>query len=218
MTILGIPIELYAAYVLACTAVVIVPGPSVTVIIANSLRHGVKAGLLECRRHPGRTGDHAADPGHRTAVHRGEHGTGVRHHQVDRCRLSDLAWRQIAPVRRHNGQRCRMYRAQTGRSSGRGCWWCLSNPKALFFFGALIPQFLTAGGNALAQTLLAGRHVHRGGHAAGLQLRPAGRRSRKMAVAHPGQGTGSGQRTVPDWWRHLAGAGAPLNLFGRTGS
>jgi len=46
MTILSIPVELYIAYVLACTAVVIVPGPSVTVIIANSLRHGARAGLL----------------------------------------------------------------------------------------------------------------------------------------------------------------------------
>ncbi|MDX1718236.1 MAG: LysE family translocator, partial [Anderseniella sp.] len=40
------PLELYAAYVLACAAVAIVPGPSVTVIIANSLRHGTRAGLM----------------------------------------------------------------------------------------------------------------------------------------------------------------------------
>lgn len=35
----------YLTFVLACVAVVIVPGPTVTVIIANSLRHGSAAGL-----------------------------------------------------------------------------------------------------------------------------------------------------------------------------
>src|ERR1700674_5630151 len=38
--------ELYLAYVAACFAIVIVPGPTVTLIIANSLRHGARAGLL----------------------------------------------------------------------------------------------------------------------------------------------------------------------------
>ena len=36
----------YLAYVLACTAIIIVPGPTVTIIIANSLRYGPRAGLL----------------------------------------------------------------------------------------------------------------------------------------------------------------------------
>ena len=40
-----LPIEILLTYTLACIAVVIVPGPSVTVIIANSLRHGTRAGL-----------------------------------------------------------------------------------------------------------------------------------------------------------------------------
>src|SRR5258708_24931540 len=39
-------IELYAAYLVACLVIVIVPGPTVTLIIANSLRHGARAGLL----------------------------------------------------------------------------------------------------------------------------------------------------------------------------
>ena len=32
----------------------------------------------------------------------------------------------------------------------------LSNPKALFFFGAFIPQFIDPAGNALTQTLILG--------------------------------------------------------------
>src|SRR3954447_17990502 len=39
-------IELYITYVLACALIAIVPGPTVTVIIANSLKHGTRAGLL----------------------------------------------------------------------------------------------------------------------------------------------------------------------------
>jgi threonine/homoserine/homoserine lactone efflux protein len=39
-------LELYAAYLAACAVIVIVPGPSVTLIVANSLRHGARAGLL----------------------------------------------------------------------------------------------------------------------------------------------------------------------------
>ena len=42
--------SLYLTYVAACVAIVIVPGPSVTVIIANSLTYGPRAGLLKRRR------------------------------------------------------------------------------------------------------------------------------------------------------------------------
>ncbi|RVA60265.1 LysE family translocator, partial [Mesorhizobium sp. M7A.F.Ca.CA.004.09.1.2] len=38
-------LELYAAYVLACIVIILVPGPTVTLIIANSIRHGSRAGL-----------------------------------------------------------------------------------------------------------------------------------------------------------------------------
>lgn len=37
--------SLYAAYVVACIVIVLVPGPTVTLIIANSIRHGTRAGL-----------------------------------------------------------------------------------------------------------------------------------------------------------------------------
>src|SRR5258707_1683915 len=38
--------ELYAAYLVACLVIVVVPGPTVTLIIANSLRHGARSGML----------------------------------------------------------------------------------------------------------------------------------------------------------------------------
>jgi len=38
--------ELYLAYVVACFVITIIPGPTVTLIVANSLAHGARAGLL----------------------------------------------------------------------------------------------------------------------------------------------------------------------------
>lgn len=39
-------LNLYLAYLAACIVLVVVPGPTVTVIVANSLRYGARAGLL----------------------------------------------------------------------------------------------------------------------------------------------------------------------------
>src|SRR5881394_717689 len=39
-------LEIYAAYVLACLLITLIPGPTVTLIVANSLAHGTRAGLL----------------------------------------------------------------------------------------------------------------------------------------------------------------------------
>ena len=39
-------LEFYLAYVFACFVVVIVPGPTVTLIVANSMTYGARAGLI----------------------------------------------------------------------------------------------------------------------------------------------------------------------------
>src|SRR6185436_10087001 len=39
-------VELYLAYVLTCFVITIIPGPTVTLIVANSLAHGARAGLM----------------------------------------------------------------------------------------------------------------------------------------------------------------------------
>jgi threonine/homoserine/homoserine lactone efflux protein len=41
-----VSVELYLAYVLACLVITVIPGPTVTLIVANSLTHGSRAGLL----------------------------------------------------------------------------------------------------------------------------------------------------------------------------
>src|SRR2546428_716210 len=39
-------IEVYLTYVVACAVITLIPGPTVTVIVANSLAHGTRAWLL----------------------------------------------------------------------------------------------------------------------------------------------------------------------------
>jgi threonine/homoserine/homoserine lactone efflux protein len=39
-------LEIYLAYLLACLLITLIPGPTVTLIVANSLSHGTRAGLL----------------------------------------------------------------------------------------------------------------------------------------------------------------------------
>ncbi|MDQ3558032.1 MAG: LysE family translocator, partial [Pseudomonadota bacterium] len=39
-------IEVYLAFLVTTIVIVIVPGPTVTLIVANSLAHGTRAGLL----------------------------------------------------------------------------------------------------------------------------------------------------------------------------
>jgi homoserine/homoserine lactone efflux protein len=34
------PLDVYLAYVAACALIAVIPGPTVTVIVANSLAHG----------------------------------------------------------------------------------------------------------------------------------------------------------------------------------
>jgi threonine/homoserine/homoserine lactone efflux protein len=39
-------VYVYSTFLVACVVIVIVPGPTVTLIVANTLRHGRRAGLL----------------------------------------------------------------------------------------------------------------------------------------------------------------------------
>ena len=38
--------DLYLAFVAACVVVAVIPGPMVALVVANSLSHGTRAGLL----------------------------------------------------------------------------------------------------------------------------------------------------------------------------
>jgi threonine/homoserine/homoserine lactone efflux protein len=134
-------IELYAAYLAACLVIVRVPGPTVTLIIANSLRHGARAGLLN-----------VAGTQVGLAIIVAVVGIGLTSliaamgHWFDWLRLMGaaylvwLGWKMI----RSSGESADGVPARRPRGGFlmQGALVALSNPKTLIFFGAFFPQFL----------------------------------------------------------------------------
>jgi homoserine/homoserine lactone efflux protein len=146
------------AYVAACFAIVIVPGPTVTLIIANSLRHGARAGLLN-----------VAGTQLGLAVMIAILCVGLASiiatigAWFDWVRLAGaayLVWLGIKLLRGTGGldQLGQALPTPPPRSGFflQGFLVILSNPKALLFFGAFIPQFVDPNGNAAWQVVVLG--------------------------------------------------------------
>jgi len=159
-----LPIDVLLAYTIACIALVIVPGPSVTVIIASSLRHGTRAGLLA-------TAGTQAGLATMVAVLAFGLSTIINHMGwiFDWLRLvgaAYLIWLGIKLWRSSGGGAATSSTlagepGRDGSSSGHRFFWqgflvIWSNPKALLFFGAFIPQFVDPTGPAVAQSVLLG--------------------------------------------------------------
>lgn len=148
-------LEFYLAYVAACIVIVIVPGPTVTLIVANSLRHGTAAGLLN--------------------VAGTQLGIGVMMMIVAVGLASLMAtmsiwfdWVRLAGAAYLIWLGVRMFRA-SGSLQGtdkavrprggfflQGFLVLMSNPKVLLLFGAFIPQFVDPKGDYVGQVILLG--------------------------------------------------------------
>lgn len=150
-----LPIDILLPFIAACVAIVIVPGPSVTVIIANSFRHGTRAGLLNVA---------GTQIGLliMLAVLAAGLSTIIDHMGwvFDWVRLLGAAYLIWLGVKlwRSDGK---LAAANAGNASHKNFFWqgllvIWSNPKALLFFGAFIPQFIDPANDALIQTLLLG--------------------------------------------------------------
>lgn len=150
-----IDLSAYLTYLAACVALVIVPGPTVTVIIANSLRHGSRAGLANV------AGTQAG-----LAVMLAVLALGLQAviatvgALFDVLKLLGAAYLIYLGVKlwRGGGTLPGIEDAPTVRRSffWQGVAVIASNPKALLFFGAFIPQFVDPAGAVMAQTLLLG--------------------------------------------------------------
>ena len=148
-------LNLYLAFLLAVVVVVIIPGPSVTLVIANSLRHGMRAGLLN-----------VAGTQIGLAVIIGVVGLGLA--SVARTMGWWFDWLRLAGAVYLIWLGWKMLRApaptadqpRPPRPAGgfllQGLLVALSNPKTLFFFGAFFPQFMDPHGNTVLQVLLLG--------------------------------------------------------------
>lgn len=147
---------LWLAFVAASTLMVIVPGPTVTVIVANSLRGGTWAGLMNV------AGTQAGLVPMVALLALGLEAVVTQAAVVfDVLRVVGAVYLVWLGLRMwHSGGRLRAAAAAPVRS-GRELFWqgvlvIWSNPKALLFFGAFIPQFVDPGRAAAPQVVLLG--------------------------------------------------------------
>ena len=148
-------LDVWLAFCLASFALAIVPGPTVTVIVANSLRYGAWAGLMN-----------VAGTQLGAAIWLGIAALGlqaliaVMGVWFDALRYvgaAYLIWLGIALLRSKGDLAVAADRARPrGSFFLQGFVVILSNPKMLVLFGALIPPFLSKGGNAGQETLILG--------------------------------------------------------------
>jgi threonine/homoserine/homoserine lactone efflux protein len=147
-------LEAYVGFCLAAIAIVIVPGPTVTVVIANSLRYGQRAGLLNV------AGTQAglfvwmavAILGLASAITL----MGVWFDVLRIAGAAYLIWLGIKLLRSKGETFSAAAREPNGGFFLQGFVVILSNPKVLLVFGALIPQFISPNGDHLKQLILLG--------------------------------------------------------------
>ena len=147
--------ESYFAYLLAALALALVPGPTVTVIIANSLKHGTRAGLMNV------LGTQVgvmiwlaiAALGLGAAIQ----VMGVWFVVLRYAGAAYLIWLAIKLFRSKGDLAVAVDRARPrGSFFLQGFMVIMSNPKMLVLFGALIPPFIPAGSDVVRSTLLLG--------------------------------------------------------------
>lgn len=149
-------LEIYAAYVLACVLITLVPGPTVTVIVANSLAYGVRAGLLNV------AGTQVGLAVMMLTLIVGLSSViEVMGWLFDWLRIAGalyLVWLGWKLIRAPDALDMRERLAPAPRAGFfvQGLVVLLANPKALLWFGAFIPQFVDPRGDYVAQIALLG--------------------------------------------------------------
>jgi homoserine/homoserine lactone efflux protein len=150
-----IALDVYLAYIVTCVVIAVVPGPTVTVIVANSLAHGARAGLLNV------AGTQAG-----LALMMGILIVGLSSviaamgWLFDWLRIAGaiyLAWLGWKLIRNPDFDiNAKQQAAPRGGFFLQGFLVLMANPKALLWFGAFIPQFVDPNGNYIAQIALLG--------------------------------------------------------------
>jgi homoserine/homoserine lactone efflux protein len=149
------PLEIYLAYIAACFLIAIIPGPTVTVIIANSLKHGARAGLLTV------AGTQLGLGLMMVVLVVGLSSViaamGWLFDWLRWAGAAYLIWIGYKLLRSPDlGQDGAAAPAPRGGFFLQGFLVMMSNPKALFWFGAFIPQFVDAKGDYVGQIIVLG--------------------------------------------------------------
>jgi threonine/homoserine/homoserine lactone efflux protein len=148
-------LQLYLVYVAACLAVTVVPGPNVTLIVANGLRHGSRAALL-CL-----AGFQTALAIALVIVCIGLTSLmATMGYWFDWVRFAGaayLVWLGVNMIRSAGSVLAESTpRPPRGGFFMQGLLVSLSNPKILLFFGAFIPQFVDLKGPYVSQVAMLG--------------------------------------------------------------
>ena len=148
------PIDLYLAFVLACVVLIVIPGPNVALIVANSIAHGARFGLITV------AGTSSAVVVHLALTVAGAavvlNFLAASFEWLRWLGVAYLVWLGIATWRAPAIDLARTKpQARSARLIyARGFLVGLTNPKTLLFYGAFFPQFITPGPAAADQLLL----------------------------------------------------------------
>jgi threonine/homoserine/homoserine lactone efflux protein len=149
-----ISLEVYLAYVVACFVIAIVPGPTVTIIVANSLAYGTRAGMLNV------AGTQAGLAIMMATVVVGLSTViavmGVWFDWIRLAGAAYLVWLGWKLLRSPDDLGQARAAAPRGGFFLQGLLVILSNPKGLLWFGAFIPQFVDPTGAYVGQIVLLG--------------------------------------------------------------
>jgi threonine/homoserine/homoserine lactone efflux protein len=148
-------LQLYLAFVAACIALALLPGPIVTLLIANGLRHGTRAALINIA---------GVQAGLTIVI--GIVAVGLTSlmatmgYWFDWVRFAGAAyliWLGIKLIRTPvEGVEAEAPAPPRGGFFLQGFLVALSNPKLLVFFGAFIPQFMDLSRDHVPQVALLG--------------------------------------------------------------
>ncbi len=152
---MDITLATFLTFLAACVAIVIVPGPNVTIIVANSLRSGTRAGLLTVA---------GTQLGVMVLILILAAGLSAIMENFgalfNLIRVAGACYLVYLGLRMwlSDGSLDTSGQTMDARKSyfWQGFLVLLANPKALVFFGAFIPQFIDPTGNTLVQTIVFG--------------------------------------------------------------
>ena len=147
-------LDLYLGFVAACAVLIAIPGPNVALIVANSVAHGTRFGLLTV------AGTSSAAVVQLTLTVLGTTAVldflAASFEWLRWLGVAYLVWLGIAAWRSPAVDLTRTVpQARSARVIYvRGLLVGLTNPKTLLFYGAFLPQFVTPGPTASDQLLL----------------------------------------------------------------
>ncbi len=149
------PLDLYLAFIAACVVLIAIPGPNVALIVANSVAHGARYGLMTV------AGTASAMVLQLALVVLGASALlGILANLFDWLRWLGVAYLVWLGVRTWRAAVTDLTDTQAEPRSmvsifSRGFAVSLTNPKTLLFYAAFLPQFVGAGeGEATYQLLL----------------------------------------------------------------